>query len=279
MHKRNQHTVAAVADAYLRRHPFPTRRSRDAQERSLRRPLAALGDLRAEDLTHKHLLRYCEERKQVVREATVKRELGALEAALRFGQRMGLVKQVPPFPRLRDRTVRVRYLTAEQRRIFEERLARAPLHIRGFGMLALVFGARAGAILDLTADRVGDHIDFRVPGEAETRKRRSVNRVPERLRALLAELVLASSDGRLFPRDTARRFTGWCARQDWPEGFPPVTPHVLRHTCATLMLEKGATVWEVSRWLNESVATIERHYGHFTADSQQRLAALAMEKG
>jgi integrase len=278
----NEQTCGALVRLYLTRQEFPTRASRDAQERCLRRPLDTFGNRRPADISPDNVLAYVDGRRAAgVKDGTIKRELGAFETALRFAARMRRISdtEIPVMPRLKDRAVRLVYMNREERRVFEDRLAGAPLTIRGFGMIGLVFGARAEAIEDLTADRVGDAIDFNVPDRGETRKRRSLNRVPAQIKPLLAELRLAAGgrDARLLPRGTGQAFARWCTAQAWPDGFPRVTPHVLRHTCATLMLEKGATIWEVSRWLNESVATIEKHYGHVTPALQERMAALAAE--
>lgn len=273
-------TCGELADLYLQRNEFPSRFSRDSQERALRRPLAVFGKIRPVKITPDDVLGYVETRRaDGVKDGTIKRELGVFETALNFAARMHRITtdEIPVIPRLRDQSRRLVYLNKGRRRIFEERLASAPLAIRGFGTFALVFGARAGAILDLTADRINRYIDFRNPDRGDTRKRRSINKAPDSMKPLLAELRLAAGgqDGRLLRQDTAQRFVRWCDAQDWPEGFPRVTPHVLRHTCATLMLEKGASIWDVSRWLNETPQTIEKHYGHFTEAAQDRLAALA----
>ncbi len=270
---------SALADLYLSKKEFPDRRSRDSQERALRAPLESFGDKRPARITPDDVLAYVGRRRETVKDSTIKRELGAFETMLRFAASMRRIgeTEIPVIPKLRDNTRRLVYLEADQRRILEERLASAPEDIKSFGMIGLVFGARAGAILDLTADRIGKMVDFRVPGVPQSRKRRSYNLVPPSMRSLLSALVLAadSRDARVLPADAAQRFTRWCAQQDWPEGFPRVTPHVLRHTCATLMLEKGASLWDVSCWLTETQQTVEGHYGHFTTAAQSRLAALA----
>ena len=41
-----------------------------------------------------------------------------------------------------------------------------------------------------------------------------------------------------------------------------VTPHVLRHTAATWLMQKGVDLWEAAGYLGMSVETLERTYGH-----------------
>lgn len=41
-----------------------------------------------------------------------------------------------------------------------------------------------------------------------------------------------------------------------------VTPHVLRHTCASWALWRGDTIWEVAGLIGADASTVERVYGH-----------------
>lgn len=47
-----------------------------------------------------------------------------------------------------------------------------------------------------------------------------------------------------------------------------VTPHTLRHTCATWLMERGADMWQAAGYLGMTVAILERVYGHYRPDFQ-----------
>ena len=47
---------------------------------------------------------------------------------------------------------------------------------------------------------------------------------------------------------------------------PDVTPHTLRHTRATHLLQLGVDIWDVAGLLGDTVSTIERTYGHYSPD-------------
>jgi integrase len=52
-------------------------------------------------------------------------------------------------------------------------------------------------------------------------------------------------------------------------GLPPeITPHWLRHTAATWLMERGAEMWEAAAYLGMTVTTLEKHYGHHRPDHQ-----------
>ena len=43
---------------------------------------------------------------------------------------------------------------------------------------------------------------------------------------------------------------------------PDVTPHVLRHTCASWLLWNGKTIWDVAGIIGADATTVDRVYGH-----------------
>lgn len=80
--------------------------------------------------------------------------------------------------------------------------------------------------------------------------------------ALLAGLDRRDIDGimRIGNRDPADNL-----------GLP--SPHILRHTRATLMLQAGVSPREVGEYLGMSTAMVEKVYGHHHPEYQQRAAA------
>jgi integrase len=121
--------------------------------------------------------------------STIKTELEALRACLRwhYGKEAPVI--VAPSPS----KPRERYLTQDEARRLLEHIE-AP-HVRLFVTLALATGARMGAILDLTWDRVDfEHqtIDFMPAGRDKTNKRRVVVRMAPKAREALLEASQAA---------------------------------------------------------------------------------------
>jgi integrase/recombinase XerD len=46
------------------------------------------------------------------------------------------------------------------------------------------------------------------------------------------------------------------------KGFAWVTPHIMRHTFASLLAIKGVSIFKISKWLGDDVKVVERHYAH-----------------
>lgn len=48
-----------------------------------------------------------------------------------------------------------------------------------------------------------------------------------------------------------------------------ITPHWMRHTCATWLMEGGAELWDAAAYTGMTTAVLEKHYGHHRPDHQK----------
>lgn len=201
---------------------------------------------------------------------TIKTELGILRSALRWAAMEGWIGSAPLVWRPEGSPPRDRWLTTEEANSLIA-AAKAP-HVALFIRLALMTGARSGAILDLTWDRVSfdlGRIDFNKPGSAKTRKRRAMLPISEDLRQALDEAKKgAMSD---FVVEFAGKKVGSikngfrqaCVRA----GLKGVTPHTLRHTAATWAAQAGVDMWEIAGMLGHaSTRTTEAVYAKHHPD-------------
>jgi integrase len=218
-----------------------------------------------------------------VSDGTIGREISTLRAALALAERDGWIPkapyvEMPPRPPARDR-----WLTREE--LDRLVLAAGAPHIKLFVILAYHTAARAGAILDLTWDRVDFArrlITYDRPGRRRSNKRRAT--VPANVVAL-AELQAAREvattdhviEFRGRPIDSIKHaFARACERA----GIEDCSPHVLRHSSITQMVLDGIPVGQIARFAGDTETMIERVYGHHHPDYLRAAAdALAGRKG
>ena len=252
-------------------------------------PIRELGRYTPDDLAVSGgmlLLDYRVTRAGEVSSGSVRRELGMLQTVLRWAARSNLITpaQIPSFIGVLppDNAPRDKFMTRDQKEAFwAAAMTKAPADVALFIAIGLETAARRGAILDLTWDRVDlemDLIDFRVPGQAVSRKRRVVVPISNRLRPILVQrrldaVVLAG--GPLFPSKPGfdqrfRKFAG-AIDMEW------VTPHVLRHTWGSLAAMAGVPLYDIAQVMGDTIATIERTYLHLTPGHLHR--AVNYEEG
>jgi integrase len=142
-----------------------------------------------------------------------------------------------------------------------------------FVLLGLYTGQRKGAILSLRWPQIDlekAYIDFALPGIKRTNKRRPRIPIPAKLLRHLRrarkqghELGFVINDNGMRVNDIKRSFASACRRA----GLSNVTPHVLRHTCATWLMQSGrVSTWEAAGFLGLSLEMLERVYGHHHPD-------------
>jgi integrase len=206
---------------------------------------------------------------------TVRRELGVLRAAVNHGFKAGRLTRVvavhlPDRPEPRDRWLTRNEAAALLRAALRE--PRVRLHLPLFILLGLYSGARKEAILSLRWSQIdleGGRIDFNTPGARRTNKRRARIPVPARLLGHLrrarrrgVELGFVINENGKRLGDVKRGFASACVRAH----LDKVTPHVLRHTCTTWLMQRGVPMWEAAGFLGMSRETLERVYGHHHPD-------------
>ena len=219
---------------------------------------------------------YWQERKAAGYAAsTIRTDIEMLRACLRwrYGQEAPAL-WIPPASKPRER-----WLTKDEARQLVN-AASAP-HIKLFITLGLSTGARAGAILDLTWDRIDfahSTIDFRPSGRHQTNKRRVI--VP--MNATSRAALLAAYEGRLS--DFVIEYNGKqiASVKKAIERLAASTgirfsPHVLRHTCAVWMAQANVPMQKIAQYLGHtSTRVTEQVYARYSPSFMQDASAAAV---
>ncbi len=233
-----------------------------------------------------------------VKSGTARRELETLGAALNYAYReqkltvpvfVSLPQKAPPRERWLDRSEAARLLAGalgwtpvafnrlNRKPTHWKRVGKPSYHVARFILMALYTATRHKAVLALRwgvnssggwVDLQGDRIYRRGEGQAETTKRRTPIPIPSRLRPHLLRWASLTRQGpveydlRLIKKER----TGFRRARELAHLGSEVTPHVLRHTCATWLLQAGVPTWEVAGYLGASEAVIRSTYGHHSPD-------------
>jgi integrase len=230
------------------------------------------------DVTPETCGKYVEERGRS--KGTIRRELGVLRAAINYAHKSGRITR-PVAVELPERSEpRDRWLTrAEAARLIRAaRTSQARFCLPLFILLGLYTGRRKEAILSVRWPQVdlgAGRIDFEVAGRRRTNKKRGVIQIPPRLLPHLRRARKRGTDlGHVLHingeriKDIKKGFAAACERA----GLEGVSPHTLRHTAATWLMQAGTDVWQASGFLSMSMETLQRVYGHHHPDYQREAA-------
>jgi len=221
-----------------------------------------------------------------------RRELEDLRAAINYHRSEGLCREVvevvlpeagPPRDRWLTRQEAARLIWAAWR--FRETQKghmtgrRSRQHVARFVLVALYTGTRASAVCGASlspATHTG-WIDLergvfyrKATAERETKKRRPPVRLPDRLLAHLrrwhanGQRYAVEFNGNPIGTGLEKAFRRACE----DAGLEGVTPHTLRHTAATWLMQRGTDLWEAAGFLGMTVETLEKTYGHHHPDFQ-----------
>lgn len=272
-------TLGDILDGYGRHFPensYPAQRAKliRAAIAKVRQP--DLLSIRPQHLTREDCRAYAEARfRQGIKPGTVITNLVVLRAACSWAVKERWLDRAPHIEIPKKPDPKDRWLSAEEARALIA--ATTAPHIRLFVTLALHTAARTAAILDLEWHQVNERfIDFNPPGRARTRKGRAVVPMNADLWQALSAARAGAMTGyviewageRVHSIKTGFRAAVRTAR------LPGVTPHTLRHTAATWMVQAGVPIPKVANYLgHKDSRTTERVYGHHAPDYLREASA------
>lgn len=227
--------------------------------------------------------------------ATIRRELAVLQAAVNYCHREGYLTSAPVVTLPAPPPARQRWLTRQEAAWLlrgARHLQVSGKHLADFILHGLYTGSRKQTILAMRLDVPslrGGHVDtvngilYRKPqGKSETKKRQRPARLPRRY---LSYLRSQTRNGRRYVvEDYKGRQVGdirkaWsravvlaeelAARKGIEIDLSDVTPHTLKHTAITWLLQRGATIWDAAGYFSTSAETIEKVYGHHSPYHQK----------
>lgn len=240
-------------------------------------------DLGPEAIGHRDLRRYAASlSSQDLAPPTIARKLAAIRGLYSFLLRTGRVRQNPAdlvsAPKAKSKLPTV--LTVEEMaRILDRVPARTSLEIRDRAMLELAYscGLRSEEVISIEVDSIDfDSEQIDVIGKGSRHRRLPVGEPAQRaVETYLAKarpglvadrsekaLFLSRNGRRLSPSDVSRRLSIWVREAATAGG---ISPHALRHSFATHLLEGGADLRTIQELLGHSSISTTQVYTHLDA--------------
>jgi integrase len=190
-------------------------------------------------------------------EKTINRKLAALSKCMKYAKGEVPSLELPEMPFFKERKGRIRFLTPEEEhRMFN---GLSPKH-RAFSKFLLYTGCRVGEAVALEwQDVTGTHVTFwRTKGD----RPRTVP-LSERAKEALREGREAKG-----AKPWAIRYDAY--NTDWQRAKaaaglahdPQVVPHVLRHTCASRLVQANVNLKKIQEWLGHGSIAQTVQYAH-----------------
>lgn len=220
------------------------------------------------DIKPHHVRAYIEERQEEVADATINKELVLFSAAINeYNRRFGVSVPNPVTGmKLKESTGKTRWITKEEaKRLI---LAASP-HVADYITVGLYTGMRRKEMTDLTWKQVfldAGHIMVRQSktkrGEVKYRMlpiHEKVKQALDNCKARWPNSVLVF-DG---IQDFKTGFHGACQRAL----IADLTPHDMRHTFASWLVQAGTPLFEVQRLLGHSSINLTMRYAHLAPEN------------
>lgn len=230
--------------------------------------------------------------KQGVSDQTARHDLKTLRAAIRHyhASKHGPLTAVPIVTLPQKRPAMLDYwLTRKQiaDRIRAARKRPRCKHLIRMYLIGVYSGTRPGAVKKLRwvpsteggwFDLETETLHRRGRGTAESNKRQPHARIHDRLLPWLRRWRAADmAEGithviHYYGKPITKFRSAWAAVAKDAGHIEGDGPHILRHTCATWMMQSGVDPYEAAGFLGMSVKTLLEVYGHHHKDFQQRAA-------
>ncbi|MCO5063061.1 MAG: site-specific integrase [Rhizobiaceae bacterium] len=210
--------------------------------------------------------------------ATINRKMAALSKLLRKASKMGNIHNLPEFRRQKEGAGRIRFLDFEEEdRLFSAIRARSEDAYR-LSIFLVDSGCRLGEAIGLIWNDIQDHrVTFWITKSGRSRT------VPLTERAVQSIVLPAPADpshrrprGPFAMLDQARFRALWNdAKLEVGLGSDDqVVPHVLRHTCASRLVQGGIDIRRVQMWLGHQTLQMTMRYAHLATTDLDRCVAV-----
>lgn len=201
--------------------------------------------------------------------ATINRKMAALSKLLRKAYKMGDIHSLPEFRRQKERAGRIRFLERdEEARLFAAIRSRSEDAYR-LSVFLVDTGCRLGEAIGLIWNDIQEHrVSFWITKSGRSRTIPLTDRARETV-----AFSPDSPDGRR-PKGPFAMLNQPHFRAIWNDAKAEVglgadtqvVPHILRHTCASRLVQGGVDIRRVQMWLGHQTLQMTMRYAHLATN-------------
>jgi len=228
-----------------------------------------IGNLDVTEVTEKHIDQAVDALREAGNKAgTINRKLAAFSKVLRTAYRLNMIERMPHIIKLKEPKHRISWLSKEE----EAELLSQPMS-EDFRELLIVLvdtGMRLGEALklqskDCKVSKRAIHLWDTKSGEART--------IP--MTARVAG-ILEGRSGRVFNLNKDQVQYKWklVRKAMNREGDPEFVIHMLRHTCASRLVQGGVNIPVIQAWLGHSNIATTMRYAHINPQNMTSAASV-----
>jgi len=196
--------------------------------------------------------------------ATINRKMAALSKLLRKAEKMGDIHSLPEFRRQKERAGRIRFLEHDEEARLFSAIGKRCDHSLRLSIFLVDTGARLGEALGLRWNDIRNgRATFWVTKSGRSRT------VPLTARASgTVRLAREGLKGPFSMLNQARYRAIWNhAKAEVGLGTDDqVVPHILRHTCASRLVQGGVDIRRVQMWLGHQTLQMTMRYAHLATN-------------
>ncbi|MDD6180549.1 MAG: tyrosine-type recombinase/integrase [Desulfovibrionaceae bacterium] len=210
--------------------------------------------------------------------STVNRKLSALSSMLRVAFERGKIEHLPKMPRRKEGEHRIRFLSVEEEarllHYMRDVLGRAD-HADAVEVL-LYTGVRCGELWRLETRDIDLERGTMTLWKTKNGRPRTIP-IVARIRPIIERRMVCAKEGKIFPEgshswlrtvwDKARLDLGYAEDSQF-------VPHMLRHTCATRLAQRGISMPIIKEWMGHTTIQTTARYAHFSPTDLERAASL-----
>ena len=195
--------------------------------------------------------------------ATINRKMAALSKLLRKAHKMGDIHSLPEFRRQKERAGRIRFLEPGEERLLFSAIEKRSPDAHRLAVFLVDTGCRLGEALGLIWNDVsGDRVTFWLTKSGRSRT------IPltQRAKASIPRSVGGKGPFKML-KDAQFRAIWNEAKQEVGLGTDEqVVPHILRHTCASRLVQGGVDIRRVQMWLGHQTLQMTMRYAHLATN-------------